>query len=151
MAVLAGCGSSTAPPVASIAGAGGGHSHTAGVYSKAFLSCMQEHGVDLSGDGVALNRPDPDTESAAGAACSDLAPIVSAGGGGLPPPALVKHLLAFAECLRANGLPDVQDPTVAKGGVEMTVPPAEADTPQFKTAMNKCQSLEAFGSPSPSP
>ncbi len=151
MAASAGCGSTAAPTVASVAHARGGHSSLAGVYSQAFLSCMKEHGVDLSSDGVALNSPGPGTETAAGAACSDLAPIAHAGAGGLPPPSLVKHLLAFAECLRANGLPDVQDPTVADGVVEMTVPPAEANSPQFKTAMNRCQSLEAFGSPSPSP
>jgi hypothetical protein len=54
--------------------------------------------------------------------------------------------LKFVACLRKHGLPNMADPVVSGGGIELRVPGgAGPNSPQFQAATKACQSLQLGG------
>lgn len=47
--------------------------------------------------------------------------------------------LAFAECMRAEGVPDFPDPEQADGGIQMGAGNVDTNSAAFQTAMNACR------------
>jgi hypothetical protein len=158
----AGCGGgSKAPSVASLGttGTGSSESSSSGAGSAvspaaaplAWSRCMTAHGVAASpGPGgrgfVITGNVDPGSAQlqAAGRACEKLMP-----GGG--PPALTpaqkaqraKGLLAFATCMRKNGVSDFPDPdpNSFSGFRPGSVARIDPNAPFFQTAYAACRSL----------
>ena len=56
--------------------------------------------------------------------------------------------LAFAECMRANGVPDFPDPSAGRGALFAIPAGTNPAAPAFKTAQAKCQKLMGGGPPS---
>jgi len=119
-------------------GSSGGHSQDPLAQALAYAKCMRHHGVanfpdpvegpngHVSQGGVDLNSPQV---TAARQACRSLAPagsnaqVVSA--------VQQRAFLAWAACLRANGVPDFPDPTFGSMGPEFNIPKdANLDTLQ---------------------
>ncbi len=65
----------------------------------------------------------------------------AAAGGGAPDPQLQRQALAFAQCMRAHGVPSFPDPKVTGHSIRMAVPASAGQSPLFKTAQRACQSL----------
>ena len=106
----------------------------------AFAQCMRDNGVDDFPDpssGVftagADVQNDPDFDTAMGA-CQDLLPN---GGNGTVSGTTDEDLLAFAQCMRDNGVPDFPDPSTG-GGVDISG--LDPNTPQFQAALETCSS-----------
>jgi hypothetical protein len=112
---------------------------------RAFARCMRANGVpdypdpDPSGrpgaGHEAFDRDDP-TFKAANEKCRDLLP-----GGGeheTPNPEAIKELLKFAQCMRANGVPDFPDPG-ADGRFPREAEQGAHDDPKFQAASEKCR------------
>jgi hypothetical protein len=150
VALMSACGSST--PAATGSGSG---ANTVTNVEKAvnFADCMRENGVsefpdpNASGDFVygikAGSSLDPSTaawQQAIGV-CKDLEPP------GFMPKTLTTQQIAarlkFAQCIRANGVPDFPDP--AGSGPLINVPNAQSDT-QLQVALQKCRNLLAAAS-----
>lgn len=148
--IVAGCGSS------SDSGSSGDRNvrRDAGVR---FAECMREHGVrefpdpdaagELTIDGV-LNGssldPDSATWKTAIAACKDMQP----GGftGGERSPEQQQGALAFAECIRENGVTDFPDPINGEPLVDTNrIPSAATDRgiAVLNAAMQKCRTAAA--------
>jgi hypothetical protein len=136
--VLAACGRSAK------GGAGGGASDPAKA-ARAFAQCMRANGVanypdpdpnGRPGSGHdAFDRDDP-TFKAANERCRALLP-----GGGehdVQSPGAVKQLVAFARCMRANGVPDFPDPD-ANCKFPSSAERGAHDDPGFQSASEKCQ------------
>ncbi|MEO3972411.1 hypothetical protein [Streptomyces sp. CAU 1734] len=47
--------------------------------------------------------------------------------------------LVFADCMRAEGVPDFPDPQQADGGVRMNAGDVDTNSPQFQGAMEACR------------
>ena len=66
--------------------------------------------------------------------------------------ALAKQV-AFAQCMRAHGVPDFQDPTLKRSalgvGVSQGVSASVAQSPAFNSAQNACRTLLPPGSQGP--
>lgn len=117
--------------------------------AQAYSACMRSHGVpnfpdpDANGNFALTITPgsglDPNsaTYKAADKACASLRPAGIANGGGNGGNS---QLLKFSKCMRANGVPDFPDPQ-ANGGLIMGQGNVDPNSPQFKAAMQKCQSL----------
>jgi hypothetical protein len=68
---------------------------------------------------------------------------------GPPPPALIRAGVKSAQCLRANGLPDMKDPTVQShftpgkgfGLSPDEVPPGGKENPIFQRAISACRPI----------
>jgi hypothetical protein len=115
----------------------------------AYAECMRENGVPEfpdpvdgqtllqagSDSGIDPNSPE---FKRAQEACQDLAPQ-GADAGGAPPEELQQQALAFARCMRANGVPDFPDPQFSSGGVTMGGPGIDSDSPEFQAAMQACR------------
>lgn len=65
----------------------------------------------------------------------------AAAGGGPPSPQAARQALAFAQCMRAHGVPSFPDPKVTAHSIRMAVPASAGRSPLFKTAQRACQSL----------
>jgi hypothetical protein len=50
-------------------------------------------------------------------------------------------LVAFAACMRENGVPDFPDPVPSGGGLSLSTDGVDADSPRFKAAEEACQKL----------
>ncbi len=145
MALISGCGSSA--PSATASGSSGAGNPTATAHEKAvrFAECVRSNGVgefpdpDASGQfayGIKAGSPlDPSSaawQQAIGA-CKNLE----------PPRFIPTHFttkqtearLKFAQCVRANGVPDFPDPTAT--GPLVNVPNASS-IPGFRTTVQKC-------------
>jgi hypothetical protein len=96
--------------------------------------------VPLAGcGGTSVNRSAA-TASGVGTTAGARSTNASAGGSGP---------LAFAECMRASGVPNFPDPT-AGGGARFEVPAgANPSAPAFRAAQAKCQKLIGGGPPVP--
>ena len=57
--------------------------------------------------------------------------------------------LAFAECMRANGVPNFPDPSAARGALFAIPAGTNPAAPGFKTAQAKCQKFMGSGPPVP--
>lgn len=53
--------------------------------------------------------------------------------------------LKFAQCMRANGVPEFQDPKPDEQGSREMGGGADVDSPAFQRAMRKCEPLESTG------
>lgn len=149
LAMLAGCGSGSAGN-----GRGGGSIHQEALK---FAQCMRAHGVsafpdpDPSGsftiDGVvngsSLN-PDSPTFTRAIAACRNLEPPGFTGPRVTPDQTAAR--LAFARCVRENGVPDFPDPTPNSPLVDTNRIPSSArpgGMSALNAAMHKCGAIYA--------
>jgi hypothetical protein len=108
----------------------------------AYAQCMRQHGVTNFPDPRGANQnsflitPSVTRNThykSASTACESLRPRQSAAGGGGPNQ---RQLLAFAQCMRANGEPKFPDP--AAGGA-ITLGGVDPNSPQFQHAMQACQ------------
>ncbi len=113
--------------------------------ARAFAQCMRDNGL--------ANYPDPDPNGRSGAGheafdpndpkvkaatekCRGLLP-----GGGehqAPNPEAIKQLVAFAQCMRANGVTDFPDPD-ADGEFPRSAEQGAHDDPKFQAASEKCR------------
>ena len=114
----------------------------------AFAQCMREHGVDMEdpqpGEGLRIQvRGDPAVVEAAQQACQDLLPQGGPGGGESNPEAQ-EQMLAFAECMRDNGVESFPDPQPG-GGIR--IGPEQAEDPDFEAAQEKCNEEVLGGQP----
>jgi hypothetical protein len=149
VAVSAGCGSSGGNHTASTAGtAGSGATGTSTIRAKAvkFAECMRNNGVsafpdpDASGaltidevaNGSSLNTSSAVFKSAL-SACKDLEPAGFTGNQRSPQEQ--KAALAFAQCIRDNGVRDFPDPSKTDPLVDTNRIPSAA-TPQGLTLLN---------------
>jgi hypothetical protein len=109
----------------------------------AYAQCMRANGLpdfpdpDPNGrfSGLSHERQGDPTFLAAQEACRDLAP-----GGeheNFGDPAFVKQALAFAQCIRANGVPDFPDPDAQ--GRFRGVGHEQEGNPKFQAAYAACQ------------
>jgi hypothetical protein len=146
---LAGCATSGAGET----GNTGALATTTADKSLQYAQCMRENGVPDYQDpgpdgGVKIDgKADPAKAKAlmeAQGKCRQYAPGVSSDGSG-PSEADVENIRKYAQCMRANGVPNFPDPdsqgriTVdSEGGLKL-------DSPEFKAADEKCASLK--GSP----
>jgi len=126
----------------SIAGGAASDPRAAGL---AFAQCMRNNGL--------ANYPDPDPNGRSGAGheafdpndpkvkaatekCRSLLP-----GGGqhkAPNPEAVKQLVAFAQCMRDNGVRDFPDPN-ADGSFPRSAEQGAHNDPSFQAASEKCR------------
>jgi hypothetical protein len=108
-----------------------------------YAQCMRAHGApgfpdpDPSGQfrGVGHEQQDNPKFRAAQQACRDLGP-----GGeheNLGNPAFVNQVRKFAQCMRANGLPDFPDPD-AQGRLRGTGH-EQQDDPRYRAALGACR------------
>jgi hypothetical protein len=144
IALLAACsGSGTSPAVAGQAG-----------YQKelAYSQCMRGHGEpgfpDPQPNGALLINGRQDhlngaLMNSANKACQHLLP-----NGGVMTAAqkqqALNHLLKFSACMRAHGLPNFPDPTLANGGVGLRFSPGDGiglSSSVFQAAQRACQKL----------
>ena len=122
---------------------------TAGVTPEpdglAFAQCMRENGVEMSDPDPATGIPvlgeSVDRSSAAVqdamTACQDLLP---AGRREAASATDTDGLLAFAQCVRENGLPDFPDPQPGSGGAFAAAGVDRSD-PVFQQAAQVCSPL----------
>lgn len=109
-----------------------------------FAQCMRDHGIDVPdpepGEGIQIQvEGDPSKHDAAMAECQPLLP----GGGpgeGFDPEEQAK-MLAFAQCMRDNGVESFEDP---KEGEGVHLGPEQAEDPDFEAADRTCNE-EIFG------
>jgi hypothetical protein len=147
-ALLAGCGSSSPPATAQGSQTGG-----PGKQAFAYAHCMQQHGVPsfpdpvvhTSGGQTSIKQVAPASVVNAPAfkgaqkACASLQPGPGPGGGGDQGPGK-NALLAFARCLRSQGLTTFPDPN-AQGqltGQMITAAGIDLHSPGVLTAAEKC-------------
>ncbi len=104
-------------------------------------------GVLVAGCGG--SSPSPTTAATAGSASSSASTVAAADDTTTPPtaPSGGGLALAFARCMRANGVPNFPDPS-AGGGVRFSVSAgANPAAPAFQAARAKCQKLLPGGGP----
>jgi hypothetical protein len=146
--VLAACGGSDDSSGGSGAAAGGGAAGENHDQYVKFAQCMRQNGVPewpdpVDGTKFLFKRgtvdPDEPRFKAAGQKCKSLAP--PGWDGSKPDPANQAQMLKYAQCLRKNGVPRFPDP---QGG-KLEMGDVNPDSPQFKAAARKCQSLRPAG------
>jgi len=161
-------GKTTATSVAGAGAAGTTPANPADVakhYEQAlkFSECMRSHGVadfpdpnasggiQISGSGAGGDlNPNSPTFSAAQSACQKYFPA------GNPSPQqqadAQAHALAFAACMRKNGVPNYPDPQFLSGGrvIEKVGPGVDPGSPTFQAAQQKCVN-SSFGGAVASP
>jgi hypothetical protein len=147
--ILAGCGGSSP---AGTAGRGGSNG-----FRKAFVAfavCMRSHGLSGYPDpqvwssggevhakiGPGSLNPDTPAFKAADHACHNLLPDGGVpGGGGVSAQAKAQDL-AFADCMRSNGVPGFPDPS-HDGAFDL--PPAiNPQAPRYQSAMRACAKVQ---------
>jgi len=156
--LLAACGSSGGPGVASLGRAtptpsGLPAGSSKGQVALAFSQCMRHHGVTnfpdpSTGGGLTINsdsgiNPDSPVFQAAQTACKSLLP----NGGQIDPAqaaAAQAAALRFSQCMRDHGVASFPDPQFSSGGgggVRLQLPQGvDFNSPQFQAAQNACQS-----------
>ena len=170
--LLAGCGSSGAGPAAvpslsqsgAAAGQGGGAAggnRAAELHAAA--QCIRQHGIPSYQDPVltpgglvftdqrSIQDAPQSVVNAVQQACGTLATRAGLNPASEPPapPQLVQAGVRSAECMRAHGLPNVQDPTAQSpytpghgfGYTASEVPPGGKADPVFQHAAQACRSL----------
>lgn len=126
----------------------------------AFTTCMRNHGVDIKmgtsgsgGAGPVTIQGKPGDEAKMDAAQTACAPLLPKGGinaaGGTPDPEFQDKLLAYAKCMRDNGIdfPDPQFSSDGSGGTRVQIgskedsPKFDPESKTFKDAQAACESL----------
>jgi hypothetical protein len=111
-----------------------------------FAACLREHGVDIEdpqpGEPFRIQGRAEELEPAM-EACRHLQPEGGGPGSGPEDPEMRERMLAFAECMRDNGVESFPDPQ-AGGGIQ--IGPEQADDPDFEAAQETCRE-EMGGSP----
>lgn len=116
--------------------------------AQAYAECMREYDIDMSDPDPATGLPtlgdsvDPDGPAfiAAQEACGDLLP---GGIRGEEDTTDTETYLAFAECMRENGVPDFPDPQPGSG--EGLFPGIDRTDPAFQQALEACGDLSGAG------
>ena len=164
--VLGACGSSPAStrPVPALGGSGGatGSGGRAGLV-HATAVCLRTHGIpgyqepviapggDVYSDTRSIQDASQSAQAAARHACSSLAAQAGFDPTGTPPApaALVTAGVRSSECLRANGLPNVTDPTAQSpwtpghgfGFTGNEIPAGGKQSPAFQQATTACRAI----------
>jgi hypothetical protein len=156
MVALIGAGCSIAPAET---GAGSSGGNTAATHQQAvlFAQCMRDNGVPNFPDPAAsgaftmdeiANRSSLDTSAAAFeqaiSACKDLQPPGFTGHKRSQQEQ--EHALAFAQCIRDNGVPDFPDPTVDEPLIDTNrIPSTERNggMSMLNAAMDTCRDIIA--------
>jgi hypothetical protein len=157
--VAAGCGRTTAPPVATVsttnaaAAAGPPPSNDPMAQAVRYAACIRSHGLpnfpdpqQSSQDGhqtIRIHTPDLNSGQAQAAekACSKFLP---SGFDSSPAQAAqtLTHLLAFARCMRDHGVPGFPDPT-STGSFPTSIQRIDRLTPVFRSAATTCLPVAA--------
>jgi len=96
-----------------------------------------------AGPGSDLNPESPAFQKAE-EACRSLAPTQEAGPG--EEEELSANSLAYAECMRENGISDFPDPEVSGGRVKLAIPRGvDPESPAFQKAEEACHELMIGG------
>jgi hypothetical protein len=150
--VGAGCGDDTAE--GDDGGTAGGSTAASDDRAAQYAACMRKNGVPefpdpengrtvlRAGPGTGIDPNSPEFK-AAQEACQDLAPQ---GGqvSGAQNAELEKQVLAFAQCMRDNGVPNFPDPDVNGGRVQIRPGQGvDPNSPQFQQAQQACQEILA--------
>lgn len=118
---------------------------TAKPSATAYTQCMRDHGVDVADPdpstgmptfGTAADPADPSVKTAL-SACKNLLP---AGIRSSPGTQDMTAYLAYAKCMRQNGLPDFPDPHPGPNGI-FPNSGADRNSPAFEKASTACQQL----------
>jgi hypothetical protein len=158
---LAGCGKNDTPEVATAGVDPLTSETTESSNPDAFLfaQCMRDNGIE--------NWPDPqapeggESGSAAGGPARVLAPegadpaevqaamehcqqYMPNGGDAPDTPPDNSAMLAFAQCMRENGLPDFPDPPAGGGNMGVTTD-VDPDSPEFRAAFEACREILSGG------
>ncbi|GAA2605502.1 hypothetical protein SMC26_10955 [Actinomadura fulvescens] len=145
--VLAACGGSDGSSGGSGGAAGGGAAGEDTAQYVKFAQCMRQNGVPDWPDPIdgtkfllPLGKIDPNTPQfkAAAQKCESVRPP---GWTARTDPAAQAQMLKYAQCMRKNGVPRFPDP---QGG-KLDPGDLNPDSPQFKAADQKCQSLRPTG------
>lgn len=170
--LLAGCGGAGSAGAGSVpslsqsaaaAGQGGATGGNRAAELHAAAQCIRQHGIPSYQDPVLTPSGQVYTDqrsiqdapqsvlNAAQQACGALAARADLNPDSEPPapPQLVQAGVRSAECMRANGLPNVQDPTAQSnytpghgfGLSASEVPPGGKASPAFQHAAHACRSL----------
>jgi hypothetical protein len=127
----------------------------------AYINCMRTHGepnmpdpsstggsVHVSitpGSGVNPNSPQ---FTRASNACKHLLPNNGVSPGNSITPADQADYLRATACMRSHGVPDFPDPDFQNGSVTFTIRrPLDPNSPQYKSALARCQKLIPAGLP----
>lgn len=166
---LAACGAggtSGANEVASLSGgtttsaaspAGGARAGGAGGDDRfyEFAKCMRGKGIEVPdpepgggpvrfGAGTGIDMNDPKFEEARAACTKELGDLIPGGNDPARRQEFQDRALAFAKCMRDNGV-DMPDPTFGEGGrIEQRGPRMSRDDPKFEETSKKCESLLPF-------
>jgi hypothetical protein len=110
-------------------------------------------GVLVAGCGGSSPSPTSPASSAASSSATTAGSSNPAGGraassGSTAPGAGGSGPLAFAECMRSNGVPNFADPNPGRGALFNTTG-IDTAAPAFKAAQAKCQKLMGGGPPGP--
>ncbi|WP_141704175.1 hypothetical protein [Planobispora rosea] len=152
LAILTACGQA---PEAEVATAGGAASSTGPSASPSasaqedgvkFARCMRENGIDMpdpepGGERVKITgKVDKNKLDKAHEACREYAP--EAMRNPVDDPGARDALLAFARCMRENGI-DVPDPDFSGDGVGIKIggPELNPHSPEFEKAHKACEKL----------
>jgi hypothetical protein len=119
----------------------------------AYSQCMRDHGItnfpdpDADGglalDGETLGiEPDSPQYQAADEACKHL--LIPPGGAAGPSQEGIEAMLAYAQCMRDEGITAFPDPN-PETGLELDGDAVGIDTPQFQAADEACQHLMGEG------
>ena len=122
-----------------------------------FARCMRDRGVDVPdpepgggpvriGPGTGIDLDDPKFAEAQQACAKEVGDMIPGGNDPARRQEFQDKALAFARCMRENGV-DMPDPTFGEGGrVEQRLDGRlSPDDPKFKEAQQRCESLLPFG------
>jgi hypothetical protein len=148
--LLAGCGSSGPPRVASARGTAHAAASASASAStdpqqraRQFAACMRQHGVDMPdpdpGDkNITLPGGEHAKNQAAVQACQH---FLGAKAGGRPNAAQLAKLRDFAKCMRSHGIADFPDPDPDTGGFTLSKRAGSdlnGNDPRFQQAETAC-------------
>jgi hypothetical protein len=111
-----------------------------------YAKCLRDNGLDVKdpapGEGIQVeNKGDPHQADAALKACEDVAPPAQSKG---DEAAEREGMLAYAKCMRDNGVEKFADP---KQGEGVDIGPEVAQDPDFKQAEEECEDVAGADKP----
>ena len=153
---VASLGGGTTTTAASLGGSGGAVAAGEDRFYL-FAKCMRDKGINVPdpepgggpvriGPDTGIDMGDPKFEEAQAACAKELGDLIPGAGDPAQRQEFQDKALAFAKCMRENGV-DMPDPTFGGNGrveqrLEGGVSP---DDPKFQEAQKKCESLLPFG------
>lgn len=167
---LAGCGAASGTGTDGVASLGGGTTTTAGTPAAGgaggesgddrfykFAQCMRGKGIDIPdpepgggpvkiGPGTGIDVDDPKFAEAQQACAKEVGDLTPGGNDPARRQEFQDKALAFARCMRENGV-DMPDPKFGEGGrIEQRIEGGlSPDDPRFQEAQKRCESLLPFG------